>query len=1183
MVIIHPGSTKTLDTSLLMVESNTDIRDPSEIEYEVTSPPSEGTIIVNGIEASSFTQEDLIKGVVSYQHNKQGLKSKDAFSFTVQSKGVSDHGTFRIKIFKQGYLSEPEVIINKLIISYEGENAVINKDHLRVEQADILPSEMMYTIKQPPRLGHVVKVTNGSTLDYIHSFSQEEINNDQIFFMPMPTPGGDSFTVDITNRFVTLEDIQVAVDIVPGQVPFHGLNFTVREGSGVALTQDLLNITHSFYSSANIDFVVEEAPQHGAIRYMDGDEDDLTTFTWDEVKSGLIYYLHDSSETSEDCFTLLASAFEIGRTSEPVTIGITVLPVNDEPPRLTHNTGLEVLSGEDAEITEHMLSTEDADTPPEELVYSIETPSNGIVAFRVSPGDSIQNFTQAQINNGDVVFTHKGSQLGGFAFTVTDGEHTSPLYRFLVTARRITISMETEEELMLFPGTRQPITGDILKAVTSEGGDEITYAVLRAPRFGRLISPNHKKQFKEVSRFSQSELDSGSIFYEHQMPEEPFWVVMDSVELLLSSGPAQAMEHTLPVNVSFLAENRNGSSQLWRNTGLDIVRDQRKVIDSSRLDASNLLASIAESEQAFMDVMFEVKQFPAHGRLVLGDLDLPKESPYFLQEDLDNGDLEYLQRYSDASSDSFTFRVYLKPKVRGPQVQSPAAVVLEETFNISIRRRDYSPPELVSVDLLLEVLQGSAVVLTQEYLNTIDQDNTPAEIIFTVTKGPANGLLVDTESKDQIEKFTQEDINAGRVTFISDGSLADGFMEFTVSDGRHRTESHTLHIGILARALLLAKAEEIHVRQGDDETLITESMLKATTGGPNEEEVIYKITNIPEYAAVMVDRQPTSAFSQKQIREGRVSVRFVKSTSPRDTVAIVARSRAANISTILNVTVTPLVNLPYDPLLPQGATVLVDTKLLDASLLANKTNAVPTFHVVSQPKSAQFLKIGGAADGQPVMSFTQRDVEEGHVALQVPGDKVEEEEVKFILRAHGVPPAEGTLSFRTVPYDPSMTYGAKILKVPSSGSVVDRKDTAGRQSPPRTTPPGSRQRGNLGWSEGANPTTTHPDFGSHRKPVVSMQRNLWAILIPILAILLLLFLAAAVAYYLVRRNKTGKHNVQTTSPKPKNGEVKQETFRKTDPANNIPMSNVDSKEPDPELLQHCRTTNPALKKNQYWV
>lgn len=45
-----------------------------------------------------------------------------------------------------------------------------------------------------------------------------------------------------------------------------------------------------------------------------------------------------------------------------------------------------------------------------------------------------------------------GEESGGFSFTVTDGEHTSPLYQFVVTARPLTITMVTQEELMVFPG-----------------------------------------------------------------------------------------------------------------------------------------------------------------------------------------------------------------------------------------------------------------------------------------------------------------------------------------------------------------------------------------------------------------------------------------------------------------------------------------------------------------------------------------------------------------------------------------------------------------------------------------------------------------------------------------------------------------------------------------------------------
>lgn len=132
IVVIDHGSTKTLNTTLLSADSNMDIRDDSEIKFQVTSPPKDGRIIVSGIEASAFTQEDLKKGVVSYEHNYESLSSKEAFSFTVQAREHSEEGTFRIKIFKQGYLSEPEVITNEVIISYEGEHTVINMDHLKV-------------------------------------------------------------------------------------------------------------------------------------------------------------------------------------------------------------------------------------------------------------------------------------------------------------------------------------------------------------------------------------------------------------------------------------------------------------------------------------------------------------------------------------------------------------------------------------------------------------------------------------------------------------------------------------------------------------------------------------------------------------------------------------------------------------------------------------------------------------------------------------------------------------------------------------------------------------------------------------------------------------------------------------------------------------------------------------------
>ncbi|XP_036399042.1 chondroitin sulfate proteoglycan 4-like [Megalops cyprinoides] len=1194
MVVVDHGKSKALNTSLLSAESNMDIRDLSEIIYEVTSPPSNGIITVSGIEASSFTQEHLRKGVVSYLHNDLSLSSKDSFSFMVRSKGLTEDGTFRIKIFKQGYLSQPDVLINEDIISYEGEHTEIDQDHLKVEQVDILPLEMVYTIKEPPRLGHVVLLTNstdgtsGPRLEYIRSFSQEDINTGHVIYVSTSTPGRDVFSVDVSNGFTAVEGLRVMIQVVPRLIPVQNQNFTVREGGTVALSAELLNISHPFYSSANIDFVLDDPPQHGHIRYQEGDRDPLSFFTWDEVKQGLILYLHDGTETTSDSFTITASAFELERHSIPIIFGVTVLPVNDQPPKLTRNTGVELLAGEDAEVTRDMLNTEDADTPPEKIVYSVESSSNGIVALKESPNSGIQSFTQAQINNGLLMFLHNGSESGGFNFTVMDGVHTSPLHSFVVTVRQLLITMETQGELLVFPGTRQAITGEILRAVISEDGDEVSYTVLRPPLHGRLISINHRNQSEEVSSFTQTQLDSGSILYEHHLPAEPFWVTRDSAELLLSCPPAQDLVHILPITVSYLTQHHNGTSQLWKNSDLNILEGQTKVIDSSILDASNLLASVPESERETVDILFEVIQFPAHGQLTLGSLELETDAPYFSQEDLDRGELRYVQQDPETSGDSFSFRVYLNPHEQDPPSPAESGVVIEETLSISIVPRGYSLPELGSLDLQLEVLQGSTTLLTQQNLIGIDEVNTPGQVLFTVTQNPSNGLIIDLQFGNQISQFTQEDVSAGRVAFVSDGTLSDGFMEFIMSYRRHQTAPQALHFQIMARTLLLLKAENVQVTQGDDDTLITESTLKASTGGPKEEEVIYTITSFPKYAVLTLDQQPTSVFSQREIQEGRVGVHFVTHTSPRDSMTFVAHSRAANVSGILNITVMPLVNLPDKPLLPKAATVLVDSKLLDASVLANKTKAEPTFSITQPPRSARVVRLGEGGEAEPVSSFSQTDVMQGRIALEVlnnsaASDPVQEDEVHFFLTAHGVPPAEAVLSFRTAPYNSSENYKVTVLTAPSGSPPSMDETEADEEETPFVTPLSPRWRGSVDETPEVNHTSPHLDTESNPKPVESSQSNLWAILIPILLILLLLILAAILVYYLLRRNKTGKHHVQPVSTKPKNGELSQETFRKTDSGNSIPMSDMDSKEPDPELLQHCRTTDSAPKKSQYWV
>lgn len=63
------------------------------------------------------------------------------------------------------------------------------------------------------------------------------------------------------------------------------------------------------------------------------------------------------------------------------------------------------------EITSGELCAEHGDSSLQDLAYLVSPPSNGHLALKSFPDLSMQNFTQAQINEGQLVFVHTGMSL----------------------------------------------------------------------------------------------------------------------------------------------------------------------------------------------------------------------------------------------------------------------------------------------------------------------------------------------------------------------------------------------------------------------------------------------------------------------------------------------------------------------------------------------------------------------------------------------------------------------------------------------------------------------------------------------------------------------------------------------------------------------------------------------------
>ncbi|NWX22635.1 CSPG4 protein, partial [Aegotheles bennettii] len=1205
-LVIHQGSRGSIDSSVLSLETNMDIRSDEEIRFLITTPPMWGTILRGEQPVMAFSQRDLLAGEISYHHNGS-RNTRDELQFTVEANEVVVEDTLAISVFLDTHPSPLHIVNHKEMYVFQGEAAGIKEEDLLVAHEEIPPEDIVYLVTSPPASGFLAMLQHSQdsneqpSLDPIQSFTQEDINSGRVLYLhSRPEEERDRFVLDITARGADpLEGVVVSLAVLPITVPLDVRNITVPGGSSAALSTDILSIPNTYYPALDVVFRVLEPPRFGTLRNSERPEaGGLHSFTWSEVENQQIQYRQDGPRSLADSFTLVANATAVARQSQPRTLLVTIVPRSSRGPRLRVNAGLQLREGTTAAITPHILSAEDEDSPAEEVTYSIQPPANGRVVLRSAPGTEVQRFTQAQINDGLVLFMHQGPLDGGFTFDLWDGQNLSPGHFFLIRAQREPfISLARKQSLTVCPGALQPITSQNLQAVSNSpaGSTTLYYSIEQAPRLGRLST----SQGEEIRNFTQAQVDSGLVFYQHQMPEKPFWLAQDAIRFRVVAPTTISDSFILLVLISFEARCPQRSTQLWRNAGLQLTRAQRAEIGTSVLDASNLLSQIPDPERAAHDVVFLVTRLPAHGQLLVAGVPLEQSQPFFLQSDLAAGRLAYAHSGDSTSEDHFIFKAWLQPwaqqSVRPPQ----EGVVISEAFNITVTSSSSKPLRVLRRQEVLRVPPGSMVTLSQEYLDVADPSGSPEEMVYSVLRRPLAGHLAKAHNpREPINRFSQADVNAGHVVFVATRRRAPGSLDLSLSDGHHPPTLTSLEIEVLpavsttASPVLLEVPQDLNRASVSHHHLLGATQLRAGS-------TLYRITRDPKFGQVQVNQKPVRGFSQRQLDRGEVTFTFTDLTAPEDNFQFLATSQAANRTGVVNVTVRAMVKARSGSVWPRGTVALLDTSILDASELANHTKSIPIFKIRRAPHASRLVRVS-RDPGQPttpIETFSQSELEQGLVGLEVldageTNQPLQSDSFVFELAATGVPPALASLGYSIEPYNASKAYGVTLLMAPLAPSAPVPHGTA--RSSPNASELGMAPTTWLG--SGATSSPNPVEGGTF---LSFIEANMFSIIIPICLIFLLLALILPLLFYLHKRNKTGKHHVQgTPSSKAKNGAVpEQETFRRTDPNQGIPLTTVNTLEgkgtgpqsqgpgapPDPELLQYCRTSNPPLKNNQYWV
>ena len=405
---VEKGQSVPLTLSNFSVETNMDVKE-KDIKIQIIVPPSYGQLLKSGVDKSRFNLADIHKEQVVYQHDNSA-HLRDLFGFLVRIDELEATGDVQIQMVTSQSKHSLHIVSNIVkTINKENKKSIITQNDLEVTHPDTAPRDVQYMIKKHTEAG-ILSLRGGDEGDKLRTFSQEDINRGKLRYIHRQYGDDtDTFTFDVTNGISSLQGLEFVLEMIPVIIPIDiPLMLPVIEGERRKLDRDVFRVTNKHFAEEPLQYIIIRQPQNGWLEDKYDPEKTLLHFSQRQVDTGAIYYVHDGNDTNIDEFSIMAKHEGMKKHSNPHTVVMSIIAVNDQTPELTVNKRLEIYTGSTAPITnEHLLVT-DKDTESQDLVYILNPPTNGYVALADMPRDNIVNFTQELINKNKIVYVHTG-------------------------------------------------------------------------------------------------------------------------------------------------------------------------------------------------------------------------------------------------------------------------------------------------------------------------------------------------------------------------------------------------------------------------------------------------------------------------------------------------------------------------------------------------------------------------------------------------------------------------------------------------------------------------------------------------------------------------------------------------------------------------------------------------------
>uniref|UniRef100_A0A8C5TK83 FRAS1 related extracellular matrix 2 n=1 Tax=Malurus cyaneus samueli TaxID=2593467 RepID=A0A8C5TK83_9PASS len=695
-------------------------------------------------------------------------------------------------------------------------------------------------------------------------------------------------------------------------------------------------------------------------------------------------------------------------------------------------------------LTPDMLSAEDAESPPDVLLFNITSPFGPGQGHMVSTDDRslpVTSFSQRDVRELRIAYQppvedSDQERLFELELEVLDpeGAASEPFAFVIVVKPMNTLApvVTRNTGLMLYEGQSRPLSGPgpSPNLVVSDEDDleQVRVSVVAGLRHGHLTllgdTPGPAAPRKH---FTVAELAAGRVIYQHDGSESP---LSDNLVLRLEDGGSRhRVEFLFPIT---LVPTDDQPPLLNANTGLAMAEGETVPISTRALSATDI-----DSQDAIL--LFTVESGPTAGQLLLRQAQPPPgweeeeeeegfswrkvpgvsgssliyEKPVgeWLQQDIVEGRLYYHHFGAHSPGpgvvlDQFIFRVQDDndpPNRSGPQ-----------TFVIRVHPVDRLAPELHSSSSLhLIVAEQQVTPLRRKHLCYTDQDSGDRELHYTVIQPPTDtdsnhpphvyGSLVLTEDHSvEVTHFTQAQINHHKISYRppqEELGVAPHLIQFQyqVQDaaGNAAKGTFTIYLQPVDNQPPEITNTGFALPEGGSHVL-SPAELDASDTDTELARLRFILTQAPRYGQLQLSGYslvPGGIFGLEDIRQGRVVYVHSGAETNSDTCRLDVSDGVHFVPITLKMSVHPVddevptLRLPpgtlgsYLDLLENGAAEITANVIQGAH--ENTDDLMLTFIVEGPPQHGSIL-----VQGVPAERFSQRDLLDGAVVYAHTGGEI---------------------------------------------------------------------------------------------------------------------------------------------------------------------------------------------------